>query len=264
MKLVFPGGEHPQVLLGQGVNRVGSDPDSTIVIDRPGVLPRHCQLHVTAHGVMLDVPQGTTVSVNGRQVAGLIALRSGDTVAFDQVQARLAAMESVAAALHHVGPSGSMPRSANDDPGVTAVRPVLPRYVLRGVSGAVFGRNIPLLATTSIGRSQECNLQIDDPGLSRIHARVIPTEDGVQLEDQGSTNGTYINGRRVVRGVARAGDEIGFDTVRFRLTASNQAEPAPEEVPERSAARRTRRWLVPALVIAAVVSAGAVALVLMR
>ena len=87
---------------------------------------------------------------------------------------------------------------------------------------------------------------------------------GVQLEDQGSTNGTYINGRRVVRGVARAGDEIGFDTVRFRLTASNQAEPAPEDVPERSAARRTRRWLVPALVIAAVVSAGAVALVLMR
>ena len=74
MKLVFPGGEHPQVLLGPGVNRVGSDPHSNIVLNRPGVLPQHCQLHVTPSGVMLDVPQGTTVSVNGRQVDGLIAL----------------------------------------------------------------------------------------------------------------------------------------------------------------------------------------------
>ncbi|MGH8076352.1 MAG: FHA domain-containing protein [Lysobacter sp.] len=260
MKLVFPGGEHPQVLLGQGINRVGSDPGSTIVINRPGVLPKHCQLHVTATGVMLDVPQGTNVSVNGREVAGLISLRSGDMVAFDQVQARLAGMESVAAALHHVRPAAAMPGSANDDPGVTAIRPVLPRYVLRGVSGVVFGRNIPLLATTSVGRSHECNLQIDEPGLSRIHARVIPTDDGVQLEDQGSTNGTYINGTRVVRGVARAGDEIAFDTIRFRLTASNQAESVSEEVAESSAVARKRRWMMAALVITPVFFACVVAL----
>lgn len=262
MKLVFPGGEHPQVLLGQGVNRVGSDPNSTIVIDRPGVLPQHCQLHVSAHGVMLDVPHGTSVSVNGREVAGLIALRAGDTVAFDHVQARLAAMEAVSAALHHVRPTAAMPGSANDDPGVTAIRPVLPRYVLRGVSGVVFGRNIPLLATTSIGRSHECNLQIDEPGLSRIHARVIPTDDGVQLEDQGSTNGTYINGTRVVRGVAKAGDEIAFDTIRFRLTASNQAEPASDDAAEKSTSTRKRRWLMAVLFIAPLLTACVV--VLMR
>jgi pSer/pThr/pTyr-binding forkhead associated (FHA) protein len=262
MKLVFPGGEHPQVLLGQGINRVGSDPGSTIVINRPGVLPQHCQLHVTATGVMVDVPVGTTVSVNGRQVSGLIALRPGDTVAFDQVQARLAAMETVpAAALNHVGPAASLPQSANDDPGVTAIRPILPKYVLRGVSGVVFGRNIPLLVAATIGRSHECTLQIDEPGLSRVHARAIPTDDGVQLEDQGSTNGTYINGKRVVRGVARAGDEIGFDTIRFRLTASNQAESAPENVPV-SSKRRKWPWLVAGLAVVLLAAAGAA--VLMR
>ena len=58
MKLVFPGGEHPQVLLGPGVNRIGSAPDANIVIDRPGVLPRHCELQVTAQGVMLQVSAG--------------------------------------------------------------------------------------------------------------------------------------------------------------------------------------------------------------
>jgi len=90
MKLVFPGGEHPQVLLGPGVSRIGSDPHANIVIDRPGVMPQHCQLHVTPSGVMLEVPHGTTVSVNGRQVDGLIALRAGDSVAFDRIEARLA------------------------------------------------------------------------------------------------------------------------------------------------------------------------------
>ena len=42
MKLVFPGGEHPQVLLGQGVNRVGSDPQSRLNQCHDTVVsPRH-------------------------------------------------------------------------------------------------------------------------------------------------------------------------------------------------------------------------------
>jgi len=259
MKLVFPGGEHPQVLLGQGINRIGSDPDSTIVIDRPGVRPQHCQLQVSATGVMIDVPAGTAVSVNGRPVSGLIALRHGDSLDFDQVHARLASMESVTAALHHV--SAKTVGSANDDPSVTAVRSVLPKYVLRGVSGEVFGRNIPLLATTTIGRSQECNLQIDEPGLSRIHARVIPTGDGVQLEDAGSTNGTFINDKRIVRGVASPGDEIRFDTVRFRLTSTSQSEPETD-LATRTESGVKRRWLVPALTALALMSAATLAALL--
>lgn len=229
MKLVFPGGEHPQVLLGPGVNRIGSDPHSNIVLNRPGVLPQHCQLHVTPSGVMLDVPHGTTVSVNGRQVDGLIALRPGDSVAFDRVEARLASMESAAAVRHQAGAPGQMPDSANDDPGATAVRPVVPRYVLRGVSGEAFGRTYPVVGMTAIGRAPECDLRLDEPGMSRMHARLVPTDDGLLLEDLGSTNGSFINGKRVLRGEARVGDEIGFDTMRFRLLSpAQQDEPVKD------------------------------------
>ncbi len=230
MKLVFPGGEHPQVLLGPGVNRIGSDPEANIVLDRPGVLPQHCQLHVTPHGVMLDVPSGTTVSVNGRQVDGLIALRPGDSVAFDRVEARLASMESAAAVRHQADTHGRLPESANDDPGATAVRPVVPRYVLRGVSGEAFGRTYPVVGTTTVGRAPECALRIDEPGLSRLHARLLPIDDGMLLEDLGSTNGSFINGKRVLRGEARVGDEIGFDTLRFRLIAPAQSDEPPKEM----------------------------------
>ena len=238
MKLVFPGGEHPQVLLGPGVNRVGSDPQATIVIDRPGVRPQHCELHVSAHGVTLHVPQGTTVSVNGRIVDGLIALRPDDSVAFDRVLARLSALETAKPILGH----GAMPVPANDDPGATAVRPVLPKYVLRCVSGQGFGRSYPLIGPTVVGRAPECALRLDESGLSRQHARLVPTGDGVQVEDLGSTNGSFINGKRVQRGFARPGDEIGFDTLRFRVTSPGQQDAVPAK-PEPAPRQAISPWV---------------------
>jgi pSer/pThr/pTyr-binding forkhead associated (FHA) protein len=223
MKLVFPGGEHPQVLLGEGVNRIGSDPQSNIVINHPGVKPQHCQLHVTASGVTLDVPGGASVSVNGRPVAGLIALRRGDAVAFDNIQARLASVDAVSAVSVVSQRIGAQPAS-NDAAGVTAVRAALPRYVLRAVSGAGFGRSYPLAGATVVGRAPDCSLRLDESGISRMHARLMPTGDGVQLEDLGSTNGSFINGKRVLFGEARPGDEIMFDTLRFRLAAVSANE----------------------------------------
>jgi pSer/pThr/pTyr-binding forkhead associated (FHA) protein len=248
MKLVFPGGEHPQVLLGPGVNRVGSDPQSNIVLDTPGVLPQHCQLHVSATGVMLEVPMGTTVSVNGRHVDGLIALRPGDSVTFDHVLARLAAVDTVSARGHDAIPG--YPHAANDDPGVTAVRQVIPMYVLRGVTGGAFGRSYPLQGPVTIGRSPECDIHINDPGLSRIHARLVPGEDGVHIEDLNSTNGSFLNDRRVIKERARMGDEIGFDKLRFRLSGAGHEPVHIEATRSMQAPPRSSSWLWAGLVIA--------------
>ena len=233
MKLVFPGGEHPQVLLGPGVNRVGSAPDATIVLDAPGVRPAHCELHVTANGVMLQVPPGTSVGVNGHRVDGLIALRPGDSVEFDRVAARLASVDAVAPRPHLADADArAVPAPANDDPGATTVHPVLPRFVLRGVSDLAFGRSYPIAGPVVVGRAPDCTLCLDASGLSRRHARLVPGDDGVVVEDLGSTNGSFVNGQRVQRAVARPGDEIGFDRMRFRLVAPGlpvtvQAQPVP-------------------------------------
>jgi pSer/pThr/pTyr-binding forkhead associated (FHA) protein len=242
MKLVFPGGEHPQVLLGPGVNRVGSDPQANIVLDRPGVQPRHCELHVTPGGVMLQVPAGAAVSVNGRRVDGLIALRPGDSVELEGVQARLASMDATAPLRHQA--SAAAPVPANDDPGATAVHPVVPRYVLRGIAERAFGRTYPLVGPTVLGRAPECGLRLDTPGLSRQHARLLPQEDGVMVEDLGSTNGSFINGRRVQRGLARPGDELAFDRVRFQLLAPGQSLPHPSEAPSTRADGPSPWWWV--------------------
>jgi len=226
MKLVFPGGEHPQVILQPGVNSVGSAPDANIVLDCPGVQPRHCQLHVTANGVMLDVPAEASVTVNGSPVRGLIALRDGDRVAFDRFEARLTGMENVALAR-----PGTATASANDDLFATTVRAALPKFLLRGVSGHLFGRSFALASVNTVGRAPESTLRLDENGISRVHARLVPSDSSVQIEDLGSTNGTFLNGKRILHGEAHAGDEIGFDTLRFRLLStapSDETEPQPD------------------------------------
>mgnify|MGYP003863586193 CR=1 FL=1 len=71
-----------------------------------------------------------------------------------------------------------------------------------------------------IGRAGAGDLVIDDPHVSREHAEVIFEEGAYALADLGSTNGTYINGRRVSgKQPLRDGDvvRVGETCLRFRM-----------------------------------------------
>jgi pSer/pThr/pTyr-binding forkhead associated (FHA) protein len=94
---------------------------------------------------------------------------------------------------------------------------------------------------------------LEEASLSRKHARLIPTEGGVIVEDLGSTNGSFVNGERVQRAVAKPGDEIGFDTLRFRLFEVGKEEIATSEPAEPNADGLSRWvWLALAVLASAV------------
>lgn len=101
----------------------------------------------------------------------------------------------------------------------TVVRPALPRFVLRGVAGAGFGRTFPLAGPTVLGRAPDCGIHLDHPGVSRHHLRLTPTDEGLLVEDLGSTNGWLLNETPRERAWARHGDELGIDMLRFRVVA---------------------------------------------
>lgn len=52
-------------------------------------------------------------------------------------------------------------------------------------------------AEVVIGRSSECQVVLNDPGVSRKHTRIFKAKDGIYAEDLGSLNGTFINGKRL-------------------------------------------------------------------
>jgi hypothetical protein len=76
--------------------------------------------------------------------------------------------------------------------------------------GAGAGSELPVDGELILGREQgSANFVIDDPGVSRRHARVIADNVGVIVEDLGSSNGTYVNGERISGPVELgAGDEV--------------------------------------------------------
>lgn len=67
----------------------------------------------------------------------------------------------------------------------------------------------PLSGTLSIGRGKGCAIQPDDAYVSQMHARVFGRDGQWFVEDLGSTNGTFVNDRRVASPVqVHAGDVI--------------------------------------------------------
>jgi pSer/pThr/pTyr-binding forkhead associated (FHA) protein len=58
------------------------------------------------------------------------------------------------------------------------------------------GREWSLEGGALIGRAGGCDIQLDDPLVSRRHARVLGSQVGTGIEDLDSSNGLFINGRR--------------------------------------------------------------------
>src|SRR5690606_36435589 len=71
------------------------------------------------------------------------------------------------------------------------------------------GREIEVTNVVVLGRSDEADVALDDPYASEFHMRLVAQDNGIMLHDLGSTNGTYVNGRRVVAPTQlRKGDTI--------------------------------------------------------
>jgi hypothetical protein len=68
-----------------------------------------------------------------------------------------------------------------------------------------------------IGRSRECDIQLDDPNTSRRHAEVRREGNGWVVADLGSTNGIKVNGSRVAEAELHPGDEVTLGLVRLRF-----------------------------------------------
>jgi DNA-binding winged helix-turn-helix (wHTH) protein len=74
-----------------------------------------------------------------------------------------------------------------------------------------------------VGRGTECAVRLASPGVSRVHARLQVDARGARLADEGSKNGTWVNGSRIAGTVPlEEGDEVVVGTYRmvFRSSAA--------------------------------------------
>lgn len=76
------------------------------------------------------------------------------------------------------------------------------------------------------GREVGCDVLLNEGRCSRKHASLRPGPEGLTVKDLGSSNGTFINGNRITEAVAKPGDELSFDTAKYKVEG-NTAAPLP-------------------------------------
>ncbi len=76
-----------------------------------------------------------------------------------------------------------------------------------------------------VGREVECDIQLAFKQISRYHAKIYVSANGVFIEDLRSSNGTYLNGKKIhSRVLVRLGDQLAFDDLMFRVTTLRSSD----------------------------------------
>lgn len=124
-------------------------------------------------------------------------------------------------------------------------------YVLKFISGKYQGGEFPLEMGQEvvIGRSSELDMVLVEDMVSRRHARITAKDGDLEIEDFGSTNGTFVNGKKIKKATLEQGDRILIGTSIIKLveqdgeldgTATLETETATEEEQEAIAAATQR------------------------
>ncbi len=82
------------------------------------------------------------------------------------------------------------------------------------------GRSFGLAEELTVGRAAGCQVTLDDNYVSQLHARIFSRDGTLFVEDLGSTNGTYLNSRKVSSPVVfKRGDRLKIGSTVMELTS---------------------------------------------
>ncbi len=85
----------------------------------------------------------------------------------------------------------------------------VPRKAVIVEGSSTSGRSFDLNGELVVGRGERCHVVLDDTYVSNVHARIFDKDGRVLVEDLGSTNGTYLNRRRITSPMeVQRGDQV--------------------------------------------------------
>jgi pSer/pThr/pTyr-binding forkhead associated (FHA) protein len=114
------------------------------------------------------------------------------------------------------------PEEGEDEPGtiLEEIKAEGPALVVRSGGGRAGEHFLLDKEQTTVGRSPDCDVFLDDVTVSRRHAVVVRRDGQFVIEDRGSLNGTFVNRRRIEAGPLEDGDEVQIG--KYKLTFLSQ------------------------------------------
>jgi pSer/pThr/pTyr-binding forkhead associated (FHA) protein len=221
-----PGQPDRRVSLGLGVAHLGRADDNDLVLSDIGVSRRHARIVVQPSGVLVeDLGSGNGTYFRGERISQKV-IQDGDEILVDPFVLRFAI--PVDETTHGEGLTSHLEDVGDEDTVEVEVDPTVPpsprvqvsprRARLVTLSGQRLAPSYPVRPEgLSIGRSEAQDVILFDPAASRNHARFAFVGADVWLRDDGSGNGTFVNGSRVREQCLRHGDRVRVGSTEFRF-----------------------------------------------
>ncbi len=100
-----------------------------------------------------------------------------------------------------------------------------------------------------IGRRADADIQVDEPTMSGIHAKIFSGNDGIRIRDLNSLNGTQVNGGRVVESLLHDGDQIRIGRATILVSGAPAADLTDDSTQEVEIGSTERRQIAQTLKI---------------
>lgn len=203
-----PGLPDRRIVLQPGSMSIGRADDNDIVLSDIGVSRRHAKLHVDDEGVEYeDNGSGNGSLFNGRRFKRQ-RLADGDEIVIDpfRLQVLLAAETDEA----NMSTASTLKLGGLDD-GFARLELVSHHRMDRTAF------EIPAEGAITLGRGTNNDVVLPEPAASRVNSEIIGHLGQWTVRDRASSNGTYVNGRRVREQVLRDGDKLKIGTVELKF-----------------------------------------------
>jgi len=168
---------------------------------------------------LIDLKSGNGTFLNDKKIRPIEKhlLRPSDVVKIEQFEIHFAPLEE------------SMDKPVEEDTDTDIIEIKMIKKVLKALdkdaspslevlNGVAEGKKILFsddLQEVDIGRDPKCTLFIDDPVISRKHAKLIRKWGGIVLQDLESRNGSFINNEKVQEKLLRDGDKVMLGTIKL-------------------------------------------------
>ncbi len=203
-----------RVELWKNVTTIGRSRECDLFLEDLAVHRKQASILRTDEGYLLRDDHGSGDSfVNDKSVTTHI-LQDGDVLCFGNTRLTFYAHEGTRPFQLPSSRGQERKRLKKTDPDASSIA----KLDLSGMRGAIGSYELNESETT-IGRSRECDIFLEDLAVSRLHATIRRLSDGsYEIEDRRSATGTFVNGMRITRYRLIEGDtvQIGSSSLTFR------------------------------------------------
>ncbi len=218
LKIQFVDQRQPSLWLVDQRLSIGRDKANGLVINDEGVSVFHAELRQEDGKLFLwDSGSVNGTFLNGEKVSGKVEVKAGDIIRLHLIELAI------------VDPSKGefvLPKAVNREQD----KPALPQWQVKALTGTLSGRMFPIDGTKIVGRDAGCDIAVTGTHVSRRHAELSIRGGLLWVKDLGSSNGSFVNGRRAEEQQLNNGDEVKFDAMTFRVVGPAEIDDSLQDV----------------------------------